>query len=83
MGLLSGLLTLPLAPVRGIANVAEQLAAQAERELYGDETSLRRELSELQRERAFGAVDDVEYARREEELFDRLMLHRPAERPRP
>ena len=46
MGLLSGLLTLPLAPVRGIANVAEQLAAQAERELYGDETSLRRELSE-------------------------------------
>ena len=32
MGLITGLLTLPLAPVRGVAWVAEQVAEEAERE---------------------------------------------------
>src|SRR5881275_1276931 len=44
MGLISGLLTLPLAPVRGTIWIAEQLLEQAEREL-GDETTIRRELA--------------------------------------
>ena len=72
MGLVTGLLTLPLAPVRGVAWVAEQLAAEAERELYGDPETLRRELTELQRDRAFGQIDDEEYTEREAALLARL-----------
>lgn len=82
MGLLSGLLTLPLAPVRGVALVADQLGRQAERELYGDESSLRRALAELQREHAFGKVDPEEYAQREELLLAQLEgLWMPPARP--
>ena len=36
MGLITGLLTLPLAPVRGTAWIAERLLEQAERELYDE-----------------------------------------------
>lgn len=72
MGLVTGLLTLPLAPVRGVAWIAEQLAAEADRELYGDAETLRRELTELQRDRAFGQLDDEEYTEREAALLARL-----------
>ena len=72
MGLITGLLTLPLAPVRGVAWVAEQLAAEADREVNGDSETLRRELTELQRDRAFGQIDDEEYTEREAALLARL-----------
>jgi gas vesicle protein GvpG len=72
VGIVTGLLTLPLAPVRGVAWVAEQLTAEAERQLHGDAETLRRELSELQRERAFGQIDDDEYTERETALLARL-----------
>jgi Gas vesicle protein G len=68
----SGLLTLPLAPVRGVAWIADQLATEAERQLHGDAETLRRELSELQHERAFGHIDDDEYTERETALLARL-----------
>jgi hypothetical protein len=72
MGLVTGLLTLPLAPVRGVAWVAEQLAAEAERQLHGSAETLRKELTELQRDRAFGQIDDDEYTAREAALLARL-----------
>lgn len=72
MGLITGLLTLPLAPVRGVAWVAEQLAAEAERELNGNSETLRKELTELQRDRAFGEIDDAAYSERETALLARL-----------
>jgi len=72
MGLVTGLLTLPLAPVRGVAWIAEQLAAEADRELHGDAETLRRELTELQRERAFGQIEDDEYTERETALLTRI-----------
>jgi hypothetical protein len=72
MGLVTGLLTLPLAPVRGVAWVAEQLAAEADRQLHGNAETLRRELTELQRDRAFGQIDDAEYIQREAALLAQL-----------
>jgi hypothetical protein len=75
MGLLTGLLTLPLAPVRGTIWIAEQLAMQAEREL-GDETSLRRMLAEAEREFERGALSVEEYESIEDELLERLELIR-------
>ena len=75
MGLLTGLLTLPLAPVRGVVWVAEQVAEQVRRELY-DEASIRRQLAEAEAEHARGALTDGELATIQDTLLDRLLAAR-------
>lgn len=72
MGLISGLLTWPLAPVRGVAWVAEQVRAEAERELH-DPAAIQQALDELDAQREAGLVDDDEADRIEEELVQRLL----------
>jgi len=71
VGLITGLLTLPLAPVRGVAWIGEQLALEAEREL-DEGPRVRRELARLQAEFERGALDEEEFERREDELLARL-----------
>ena len=71
MGLITGLLTLPLAPVRGVAWIAEQVAIEADRQLY-DPVRIRRELLDLELEYEEGRIDEAERDAREEELFERL-----------
>jgi Gas vesicle protein G len=71
MGLLTGLLTLPLAPVRGTIWIAEQLAAEAERQL-DDETSVRRLLAEAERDFELGLLSEEEFEAVEDALLDRL-----------
>jgi hypothetical protein len=71
MGLFAGLLTLPLAPVRGVVWVAEQVAAEAERELY-DEDRIRAQLLQVELEAEDGKLSDEERTRMEDELFERL-----------
>lgn len=71
MGLITGLLTLPLAPVRGTIWIAEQLAAEAEREL-GDESTIRRRLAEAERQYDAGAISVEEYEAIEDALLERL-----------
>ncbi|MEU1804488.1 gas vesicle protein GvpG [Streptomyces sp. NPDC019937] len=71
MGLLTGLLTFPLAPVRATAWVAEQVLEAAEREYY-DPAPVRRALTELEQELLAGRIDEDAYDRRENELLDRL-----------
>ena len=71
MGLISGLLTLPLAPVRGVAWVGEQVAQEAEREL-NDETRVRRELAQLEMELELGRIDEQEFEQLEDRLLERL-----------
>jgi Gas vesicle protein G len=71
MGLFTGLLTLPLAPVRGVTWVAEQVLGEAERQLY-DEDRIRAELLQLELDAEDGQVDEDERHRREEELLMRL-----------
>ena len=73
MGLLSALVLLPLAPVRGTVWIAEQLAAEAERELR-NETSLRRRLAEAERQFEVGNLTIEEYEAIEDELLERLEL---------
>ena len=51
MGLFTGLLTLPLAPVRGTVWIAEQLAAEAERERVALFDDAMNELAQEQAER--------------------------------
>ena len=45
MGLITGILTLPLAPVRGVAWIGERVQEQAEAEFY-DENRIMSELTE-------------------------------------
>ncbi|MEU9044307.1 MULTISPECIES: gas vesicle protein GvpG [unclassified Kitasatospora] len=71
MGLITGLLTLPLAPVRGVVWVAEQLYEQARRELT-DPTAIRAQLAELEEARANGTIGEEDAAAQEEELVQRL-----------
>lgn len=71
MGLLTGLLLLPLAPIRGTIWIAEKLAAYAESEL-NDERAIRRLLLEAEAALAAGELSEAEYDHIEDELLDRL-----------
>lgn len=72
MGFLTGLLTLPLAPVRGTMWVAEKLQAEAEREL-DDPERLRRQLENVQVAYELGEMDLEEYEQVEEQILARLI----------
>lgn len=73
MGLFTGLLTLPLAPVRGVTWVAEQMLEESERRLY-DENAIRGELLELELAADDGLIDEQERGEREDELLQRLAV---------
>ncbi|WP_328321494.1 gas vesicle protein GvpG [Streptomyces sp. NBC_00388] len=71
MGLISNILTLPLAPVRGTAWVIDQVLVTAEQEYY-DPEPVRQQLADLEKELLSGRIGDDEFDRREDELLDRL-----------
>jgi predicted phosphoribosyltransferase len=73
MGFLTGLLLLPLAPLRGTIWIAERLAEQAELEL-DDEVAVRRLLVEAEIAFESGALSPAEYEQIEDELLERLEL---------
>jgi cytochrome c-type biogenesis protein CcmI len=72
MGLITGLLTLPLAPVRGVAWIAEQVRQEAERQ-WMDPAVLQDALADVQARREAGLIDDAEADRLEDELIERLL----------
>jgi chorismate mutase len=75
MGLITGILGLPLAPLRGTVWVAEQVRQQAEEEFY-DPVKIRQQLEEVDRARAAGELSDEEATELEDELVDRLLVSR-------
>jgi gas vesicle protein GvpG len=79
MGLITGLLGLPLAPLRGTLAVAEQVRQQAEEEFY-DPGTIRAQLDAVERQRELGVLTDDEATAWEDELLERLMVART--RPR-
>ncbi|MDF3293024.1 c-type cytochrome biogenesis protein CcmI [Streptomyces silvisoli] len=76
MGLFTGLLTLPLAPVRGVIWVAEQVRDEALRQTE-DPTVLRRRLAEVERAREAGEIAEEEAAEIQEDLVRRLLASGP------
>jgi hypothetical protein len=78
MGLITGLLLLPLAPIRGTVWLAERIQEQAEAEFY-DESAIRAGLVELEDAHAAGALSDEELVEAENELVDRLVAMRELE----
>jgi hypothetical protein len=75
MGLISGLLTLPLAPVRGVAWVAEKVAEEAQLELY-DENRIMMELGELEAAHERGEISEDRFQAGVDELLERLQIGR-------
>jgi hypothetical protein len=71
MGLLSGILLLPLAPVRGTIWVAEKLAEQAARD-QDEEVVVRRLLVEAELALERGDLTLEEYEEAEDALLERL-----------
>lgn len=71
MGLFTGLVTLPLAPVRGVVWLAETLTEQAEAQLY-DPGRIAAEMQQVADEAADGEITEEEAAAREEDLIRRL-----------
>jgi Gas vesicle protein G len=75
VGLFKEIALLPLAPVRGTAWVAEQIAEEADRQLY-DEDNIKRELVQLEIDAEDGRVGPKEREAREDELLERLAVAR-------
>ena len=78
MGVLTGLVLLPLAPLRATIWVAEKLAAYAESELH-DEAALRRLLVEAEAALEAGELTEGEFDVIEDELLDRIDAIRAVE----
>ncbi|MCX5442740.1 MULTISPECIES: gas vesicle protein GvpG [unclassified Streptomyces] len=71
MGLFTQLVTLPLAPVRGVVWTVDRVLEAAEKEYY-DPAPVQADLAELERQLLAGEIDEETFDRREDELLDRL-----------
>ena len=78
MGIFTGLILLPLAPLRGTIWLAEKLAEIADQEL-NDESTVLRLLIEAEMALDAGQISQAEYEEIEDELLDRLELLRAAD----
>lgn len=72
MGLITGLLTLPLAPVRGVVWLGEVLEEEARRQL-DEQTSPERRLAELDVLRTTGEITDEEAEAIEAEIVQDML----------
>jgi chorismate mutase len=75
VGLVTGLLGLPLFPVRGVMWLAEQVLEQAEEQYY-DPARIRAQLEQVDEARRTGELSEEECAEIENELLQRLMHRR-------
>jgi len=75
VGLVTGLLGLPLAPVRGVMWLAEQILDQAEEQYY-DPARIRAQLEQVDEARRSGELSEEECVEIENELLQRLMHRR-------
>jgi hypothetical protein len=72
VGLISGILKLPLSPVLGTVWVAERVLEQAEAEYY-DESAIQEQLRAVDEARQAGEIDHEEADRLEDALVERLL----------
>ena len=75
MGIFSGIIGLPLAPVRGVMALSEMIARQVEQERNNPATT-RRQLEELEEARERGEISAEEESEAQEEILQTRL--RPA-----
>ena len=71
MGLISGIVKLPLSPVLGTVWVAEKVLEQAEAQYY-DEGAIQAQLRDIDAARTAGEISDEDAAQAEDVLLERL-----------
>ncbi|MEV6431647.1 gas vesicle protein GvpG [Nocardia sp. NPDC051463] len=71
MGLLSAIVSLPLAPVRGVMWLGELIQDQVEQQLHNP-VALRAELEEIDRAAAAGALSEEEQKQAQQAVLDRM-----------
>ncbi|MEU6218697.1 gas vesicle protein GvpG [Streptomyces sp. NPDC047022] len=71
MGLITEILALPLAPVRGVGWVVDRVVEEAER-VYYDPEPVERELAALEKALLEGRIDQQTFDEQEDRLLDRL-----------
>lgn len=79
MGVFTGLLLLPLAPVRGVGWISERVLDAAVAEMY-DPAVLRTRLAALHRAYDDGEIDADDFEAEEERLLDLLDRSEPVRR---
>jgi cytochrome c-type biogenesis protein CcmH/NrfG len=72
MGVLSELVKLPFAPIRGVIAIGKVIQDQAESELRSP-TAIRRDLEEIERQRAEGLISEEEAAEAEQRVLTRVI----------
>lgn len=78
MGVVSTILGLPLAPVRGVIGLGELIQRRVDEERH-NLTSVRRELEAAEQARAAGEISTEEEIETQQEVLDRLNVSAPAE----
>ncbi|MGW4488364.1 gas vesicle protein GvpG [Amycolatopsis sp. NPDC004368] len=71
MGLISGILGLPLLPVRGVLALGELIRRRVEEELH-DPATIRRELEAVHEARAAGEISAEEETEAQQQILNRL-----------
>ncbi|WP_330228919.1 gas vesicle protein GvpG [Nocardia sp. NBC_00508] len=72
MGLLSSILTLPIAPVRGVIWLGELIQDQVEQQLR-DPAAIRRELEEIEQAMASGQLSEEEGKQAQQAVLNRML----------
>jgi hypothetical protein len=72
MGLITGLLTFPLAPVRGVVWLGEQLEREARRQ-WSDPATVRQQIADIDQAYAAGQLTADERDQLQDELVARLL----------
>jgi hypothetical protein len=81
VGLISGIVLLPVAPVRGVLWVADKITEEVNRRYYG-EGAIVSELRRVEQARQSGDLSEEEAAEREEELLQRRLGGAGAPQPK-
>ena len=75
MGMFTGLLTLPLAPLRGVVWLGDTLTREAHRQ-WTDPAAVRAELDAVHHQWVAGEISDADRDRLEDALLERLIAGR-------
>jgi len=72
VGLISSVLTLPIAPIRAVLWLGELIQVQVEQQLH-DPATIRRELEEIDEAAAAGRLTDDEKAAAQQAVLNRMI----------
>jgi hypothetical protein len=77
MGLISSIVTLPLAPIKGAIRLGEAIRDQAEQKTFHDPATIRRALERIDEAAAAGELSEGEKTAAQQQVFRRMQRGGP------